>query len=123
VGRAGSPGKAPSRHRRRRTCSLRRLRHEEGRRFFQDLLLHPQRRVLPPQPDQLAALGLAHLIRALLTAASPVSVDPVAERALVDPKVTRDLSDALTGLPDHRHRGLPELLRVLRWTPHRALLP
>src|SRR5512142_1434769 len=81
----------------------------EGHTALEDIALHRQLGVLLPQPDQLRPLVLTQRpIR--LPAAAPVSIDPVAQGALVDPQVPGHLRDRLARLPDQPHRALPEVL-------------
>jgi hypothetical protein len=70
-----------------------------------------------PEADPLALGQLA--VTAL--PAAPVQRDPVAQRALVHPEVTRHLRDRLAGLPHQPHRALPEVLIELpaRFSCHR----
>ena len=83
---------------------------EEGRGFFQELVLHPQTGDL--------AFHLAHprplhrtqrLLR--LSVLTPPRIDPIAERAVMDPQASRDLRDRLPGLDHHLH-GLGLELRT-----------
>src|SRR5512142_887839 len=87
----------------------------EGHTALEDIALHRQLGVLLPQPDQLRPLVLAQRpIR--LPAAAPVSIDPVAQGALVDP---RSRATCAIGLPVSRtsrtapsRKSLSNFLRV-----------
>jgi hypothetical protein len=61
--------------------------------------LHGQLGVLPAQLHQLGVLVLAQLAPPAV-AAAPVSIDPVAQRALADSEVPGHLRDRPAGLPD-----------------------
>jgi hypothetical protein len=74
---------------------------------LRDITLHPQLGVLG---TQLLELGLIVHRQALgLAAGGPVLVDPVAQRAGVDPQVPRDDRDRLLGLTDDPDSPLTEL--------------
>ena len=69
---------------------------EEGRGFFQDLPLHPQRLVLTAQPLQLLAL-IAREPTGTPAGVGIGLLDPVAQRHLGDPQVLGGLADRLAG--------------------------
>src|SRR6266496_2640188 len=81
----------------------------EGHAALQDITPHLQFRALPAQPHQLRPLVLAQRAVPAL-AAAPVHADPVAQRPVVDPQLSRDLRDRLAGLPDQPDRALLEVL-------------
>ena len=72
------------------------------------VVFHGQLGVLPAQPHQLGAPVLAQLPLPAV-AAAPVSIDPVAQCALVDSEVPGHVRDRPAGLPDQPHRVLPEV--------------
>ncbi|UVF80943.1 hypothetical protein NWF22_16335 [Gordonia mangrovi] len=67
-------------------------------RSLEDITLHPQLGDLLAQPFELDGVVCGQLTAALSLGARPL--DPVAQRALVDPHVPGDLSDRLTCLFD-----------------------
>src|SRR4051794_7160286 len=110
AGTSRRSGSGPSPRRSPHTASLRVRPREEGRGFFQELILHPQTGDL--------GLHLAHprplhrtqrqLRPGVLT---PPRIDPIAERAVMDPQTPRDLRDRLPRLDHHLH-GLGLELRT-----------
>src|SRR6476660_3919486 len=89
------------------------LLREEDRRFSQDLPLHPQLRVLIPQPRKLLALVAAQPARSL-----PLSglllPNPAAQRDIRDPQVLRQSALRLVAKQGEPDRLATELLRIRR---------
>src|SRR3954470_16170922 len=98
----------PSPRRSQRSARLRLRPCEEGRRFFQELVLHPQPADLVFHFLHAGALHRIQ-VRNGLRIITPPQVEPVAQRALVDPQVAGDLGDGLAGLEHHLHGLGPEL--------------
>src|SRR3954469_20754604 len=92
----------PSPRRSQRSARLRLRPCEEGRRFFQELVLHAQPTDLVFHFLHAGALHRVQVRNGLRVVASP-EVHPVAQGALVDPQVAGDLGDGLTGLEHHLH--------------------
>src|SRR3954471_14689084 len=96
--------------------SPRRLLHPQDHGALEHITLHPQLGVLNPQP-----LQLGKIIPGQAVPPGPydlITSDPVAERALVDPKITSNLRDRPTSLVHQPHRTLAELrveLPTLLW--------
>src|SRR5690348_12897475 len=106
-----------------RPCSPHRIPHPEGHRALEDITLHRQLRVLPPQPDQLRALVLSHRAAAL-TPCPPVLGAPVPQGALIDPQIPGHLRDRLPGLtedPNRHHRGTHDRASVVSPSPPTSL--
>src|SRR5438874_6603313 len=89
------------------------LLREEDRRFSEDLPLHPQPRVLIPEPVELLALLPAQPARTLTTSGLPL-LDPTAQRDIGDPKILRQLTLRLIAHLDQTDRLTAELLRIRR---------
>src|SRR3954447_4561715 len=100
----------PSPRRSQRSARLRLRPREEGRGFFQELVLHPQPADRVFHFLHAGALHWAQ-VRNGLRVIAPPDVDPVAQRALVDPQVTGDLGDGPAGLEHYLH-GLSLELRT-----------
>src|SRR3954465_9738439 len=92
----------PSPRRSQRSARLRLRPCEEGRCFFQELVLHPQPADLVFHFLHAGALHRIQVRNGLGVLTSP-DVEPVAQGALVDPQVAGDLGDGLTGLEHHLH--------------------
>src|SRR5205823_3210619 len=81
----------------------------QGDRALEDIALHRQLRVLPPQPDKLGPLALAQPAVATLPGPS-INRGPAPQSGLVDPQLPGHLRDRLACLPHDPHRASPELL-------------
>ena len=68
-----------------------------------------QLRAVPAQPNQFFPFVLAERATTALTA-PPVSVNPVAQRPIMDPQFPGNLRNRLASLPDQPHRTLLEAL-------------
>src|SRR5438309_11774417 len=85
---------------------------EEGRGFSQDLLPHAEHPVLTAELDQFLALGRG---QAFLVALVDVGLgEPVAQAALADADVGRDVSDRLRSLTGQLDGPTAELRRMRR---------
>src|SRR4029079_11023035 len=94
----------------------------ESHRSLEDITLHPQLDILPPQPVQLDALALAQRRVAVFPAAS-LPRAPVTQRALVDAQLPGHLRDRLPRLEHQPHRTRPKVLIELPVLPrHRSSL-
>src|SRR4029453_2545736 len=92
------------------TARLRVRPREEGRRFFQELVFHPQPRQLSFEFLHARTLHRRkRLVRLRMLA--PPGVHPVPQGPIVDPQVPGHLRDRLTGLNHHLH-GLSLELRA-----------
>src|SRR4051812_29194669 len=100
----------PSPRRSQRSARLRLRPCEEGRRFFQELVLHPQPADLVFHFLHAGALHRIQVRNGLRVLTSP-DVEPIAQGALVDPQVAGDLGDGLAGLQHHLY-GLSLELRA-----------
>jgi hypothetical protein len=76
---------------------------------FEDIALHRQLGVLPPQPHQLRALILAQ-DAVPGTPAAPVQVHLVPQRPLVDAQLPGHLRDRPASPPDNPDRAFPEIV-------------
>jgi hypothetical protein len=74
-----------------------------------DITPHLQLRTVLTQPHQLCPLVLTQSAITALPA-TPLSIDPVAQRPVMDSQFPGDLRDRLAGLPDQPHRTLLEVL-------------
>src|ERR1700756_2011810 len=102
-------GAGPSGRRSRRPpLPPHRVLHPEGHAALEDITLHRQLSVLPPQPGELRPLILTQRPVPLATAAL-IRLHPFAERPLVDAQTPGHLRDRLPGLPDQPHRTLTEV--------------
>src|SRR3954447_742025 len=100
----------PSPRRSQRSARLRLRPCEEGRCFFQELVLHPQPADLVFHFLHAGALHRIQVWNGLGVLTSP-DIEPIAQGALVDPQVAGDLGDGLAGLEHHLH-GLSLELRA-----------
>ena len=92
--------------------SLRRLLDPQDHGSLEDITLHLQLRVLCSQPLELLDVAPGQAFCALPSFLS--LIDPIAQGARVDPKVSGDLGDRLPGLLDDPDRSLTELPVILR---------
>src|SRR6185312_11433772 len=101
-------GNWPSPPRSAHTASLRLRPGEEGRGFFQELVLHPQPAYLVFQFFHVCALHRRQRLIGLRVR-TPPHVHPIPQGAVMDSEVTGNLGDRTAGLQHHLHRLSLEL--------------